>query len=306
MSMNLITSVPATVLTVGLIGSMLLWISVRLLVASMLGLLFLSIAMWVVAPTMLDIEPWSPAQLIVFLSELPDNYKIAVTASLLTIGGFLVSFHVAAVNWRRQMQMQLRLEAANDIEGFFAEAMMNVSSLQISLGQAVDIYDEIIANPQSPHIRIRLEHWLEQCHELIAKRTRLSRMSIEVHRLSAKHHVVLSTVWGSATTLDRAIESFGRIAANMWVALPLGARGAPNATELFVRYVDRAAYSSFVTLCERESPVIHGFTGGVRGQLLAPIVGVTISGFALMLKKRKEYQQGLAALREAARAAPQA
>ena len=93
------------------------------LVGKLSGILVFSFLLYFSAPYIGLVQPYSAHELILWVHELPENYKTTAFSSILTIVGFLIAFSVGATQQRQQFISQMKIEVASDIEVFFNEVV---------------------------------------------------------------------------------------------------------------------------------------------------------------------------------------
>ena len=266
----------------------------RFLVGTTLGIFFLSLALYGYMSWVSDTKPFTPSQLLLWLADLPIEVKTAISAAILTIVGFLVAFHTATLNWKHQANAQLRAYVAGELEQFYAEVSGRTIEARIYAKTLVEAVNAIQAQGVSAETVSRVHFILDRTTAFLATRQRLSAMSIEVHRILGKNYSLLATVWGAAKALEEANAAFSEIAQAMWIRVPFVQRDDPNLLGVFLAQVNVTECLSFVACCDRNDGYINGVTGGIRGLLLAPVVGMNLASLVGLLTNRAQFRQAIA------------
>lgn len=274
----------------------------RFLVGSIPGALVLSLGLWFLSPVFLDIDPLTPGELLVQVSDLPQLLKIAVASSTVTVIGFLVSFHVGTSNWRNKMQAELRLSAASELEGFFSELQPHLNALTYAAEAALSIVRDIHSATPSPDLAFRVKYWLEQVPKVIEARSQVSAVCVNVHRFTGKYFVLFNNIWGASASFEKARDALTEISRVIWIRFPVISPADPAAPLLFVRSIDAASYEHLLEVAERESAVLYAFSGALRGQLIAPITGMTGAGVIQLILQRRSFSAAMDAIHRAQRA----
>lgn len=296
--LSLLRRMPPTILACIFYYVLPVLLVLRFLVGTVWGVFFLSAVVYSVSWLTGDSKPLSLGQLVLWIDGLPTESKTAVITSLLTVLGFLAAFHTATLNWKAEALAQLKAHVAGEIELFFTEATRLTTDAQIYVRSLVNVVNAAHAGGQHFAASFEIERALEQLPKYLATRDRLSAMAVEVHELSGRHHAVLSSVWGATKILEECAESFADITKKMWVHLPYIKAGHSNLIDEFLRQVDVRECAAFVACCERNKAFISGASGGLRGSLLAPVVGVNLSTVHSLSGKRSIFVEALIKLRE--------
>ena len=271
-----------------------IFLALRFLFGSLKGILLLSAllywSLWLIG----EPKPFSSAELVLWIDALPIESKTAVITSILTILGFLIAFYTASANWRAEGLAQLKARTASEIEVFFTEASRHTTDAEIYIRYIVDTVSMLQTVGATPESMFRIARSQDGLAKFAATRDRLSAMSVEVHHLIGRHYSVLSIVWGAAKALEDAAAAFTEVAQTMWVRLPIISLELPDPELQFVACVNKAEAAAFLESCERNFDFINAITGGVRGSLLSPIVGVNLSSIASMFDKRSSMPEALA------------
>ena len=274
-----------------------LFLALRFLLWSLKGVLALTILLYWLAWLAADPKPFTPAQLALWVDALPIESKTAVTTAVLTILGFLIAFYTASATWRSEGLAHLKAAVAGDIEVFFNEAARLITDAEIYVRYLVDTVNALQSTGVNPETMFRVKRSQDEMSKFVALRERLSAMSVEVHRLGSRHYSVLSTVWGGTRALEDAAAAFSEMTERMWIRLPIISFELPDPALQFVAKVNVAESSAFLDSYTRNYSFISGVTGGIRGLLLAPLVGVNLASVVSMFGKRAVLLDALSKVR---------
>lgn len=274
-----------------------LFLLVRFFVGTILGALTLSVVMYWAMWTIGEPKPFTPAQLALWIDGLPIESKTAVVTSILTVLGFLIAFHTATANWKAEAVAQLKATVASEIEQFFNEAARLSTDAEIYVRSLIEAVNLIRTQGPTPEATFKIQRSIAQASSFLATRDRLSTMSVEVHRIAGRHSVVLSTVWGATKALEDCATRFDRITRQMWIQVPCISANHPDLIGQFVAHVNVTECASFIECYEQNSEFINAATGGVRGALLGPLVGLNLSSILSLYGKQSLLVEALSKIR---------
>lgn len=274
---------------------------VRFLLGTILGVFALSLLLYWVMWIAGEPKPLTLAQLVLWVDGLPTESKTAVVTSVLTVFGFLVAFHTATVNWKAEALAHLKAHVAGEIEIFFNEASRLTKDAEIYIRSLVEVVNLVQHVGATSETVFRVQRVLETAPSFLEKRDRLSAMSVEVHRIAGRHYSVLSTVWGATKALEDCAAAFTEITQQMWIRLPNIQPKFADPVSQFVTQINVTECTSFIACYKRNFAFINGTTGGVRGLLLAPLVGVNFSSLFNFFGKRSVFIEALEKVKNAKR-----
>lgn len=273
----------------------------RFLIGTVWGVLFLSTLLYWMSWFVGNPKPLTPGQLLLWIDGLPTESKTAVATSLLTVLGFLVAFHSAALNWKAEAVARLKAHVAGEIELFFTEASRLTTDAQIYVRSLVEAVNLLQSQGPTVESMFKIQRTLEQLPKFLGIRDRLSAMSVEVHGIAGRHYTLLSTVWGATKVLEESAVAFAEITKKMWIHLPNIKNFHPDSVAEYLRQINMSECAEFIVCCEKNCDFINGITGGLRGLLIAPIVGVNFSSIRSLSGKRSAMVDALFKVREVKR-----
>jgi hypothetical protein len=268
----------------------------RFLFGTISGIFLVAILFYALMWIASDSKPLTPSQLLIWVADLPTEFRIAIGASLLTIVGFLIAFHTATMNWQHQANAHLKALVAGEIEQFFGEASRLLTQAEIYARSVVDGVNSIQGQPATPETLFKIQYVADRTPAFVAIRQRLSEMSIDVHRILGTNYSLLSTVWDATTALREVNAAFSEVTQTMWFRLPYVTKDDPQLIVKFLGQVSVTECLSFISSYEKNFDYINGVTGGIRGSLLAPIVGFSLSSLVGLLTNRTQFREAIEVL----------
>ena len=259
---------------------------IHLFVGRLYGIFVLSIILYYSAHYIGLSQPFTAHELIMWIDNLPENYKTTVFTSLLTIVGFLIAFSIGSTHQKQQFITQMKLEVASDIEEFFNEASRKSTDAKIYAEYLLKIADIIENREDKNSIDFHLFNVVSETTKFLQTREVLKSKSVEVHRLLGKYSLILSSTWGVTKQLDKAINAFIAITNAIWFPTPLLSSEVPNKKAIFMKYIDKAKCKRFIDTYEENYSTMNSATGGLRGRLIAPITGMNLSFVMAVLKSK--------------------
>lgn len=278
-------------------GTPLVW-CLRFLIGSVFGVFVTSVLLYVAMSIYGESKPFTLAQLVLWIDALPTESKTATVTSVLTVAGFLIAFHTATANWKAEALAIQKSHVANEIEEFFAETSRLTSDAEIYVRSLIDAVTKAQQNGATSEAGFAVQWVLDQTPKFLATRERLASMGVQVHRVSGRHYTVLSTVAGAIRALEDCATAFSEITRDMWVRLPSVPANHPDPIGFFIAQVNVTECGKFISTCERNFAFINGLSGGIRGELLSPIVGFRLSMWAHLSGKKELFKEAMTKLRE--------
>ena len=256
----------------------------HLLVGNLFGIFILSLLLYHFAPALGLGQPLSAHELILWIDQLPETYKVTVFTSLLTIIGFLIAFSIGSAQQKQQFISQMKIEIASDIEEFFNEASRKSTDADIYARYLLEVASIINDGVDQNSIDYHMHNIIKETNKFTQIRELLMATSIEVHRFQGKYSIILASTWGVNKQLEKAIEAFTEITDAMWFSTPLINTDTKNKDTVFLRHVKTDECQKFITAYKNNYSIMNGTTGGLRGRLIAPITGMNLSFIISLLK----------------------
>ncbi|MBU1387823.1 MAG: hypothetical protein KKE62_06400 [Proteobacteria bacterium] len=271
----------------------------RFLLASVYGMFIMSIGLYFYYKNFTHTPPFSSIELLNWAFALPSNYKTAILTSSVTITGFAIAFHTATINWRNQMQAQLKTQAANEIENFFAFVATNIQTMELYIKSLINIIDKLQEEENTiESIAFSIGYAQGKATEHMAARDALSQASIDVHRLIGKNHNMLSTAFGLLPMLQQTAVSLSKVTKKMWVHIPIVDLNHESYLQSFINQLNIAECTDFLETCGKNKFALSGLSGGVQGALTSSIWGFSFPMFWNLLLTGKEFKGAITELHE--------
>ncbi len=293
-SIPLSVSLPILYFLLGLV------ILFRFLAGSPIGALVSSLLLYVYASNFSAIEPLNASELVLWMDALNPDYKVALLASAVTIVGFIVAFHTATLNWKAQMKAELNAQAASDLEGFFARVHESMRNMTIYVQRLVDTISEIQSGCTADKALFNVQYALGQVEKYYESRRQLSAASVDIHGLIGRHHNVFASHWGVLESVRKTSTALSEVNEVMWVHIPIITPENTNPIQEFINQVNVSECMRFIEVCEQKEPALSGLPGGVRGRLLAPIVGFNFPMLLMLVRESKEVKEVLEKVKKSA------
>ncbi|MDO9419968.1 MAG: hypothetical protein Q7T66_04820 [Herminiimonas sp.] len=250
---------------------------IRYLFTNPRGVLLLVSTIYVFAFYFSDSPPYTFAELIMWFDSLDKEFKTGVATSLLTIIGFLITFHAATNSWKGEVLAKLRVEAAYDIENFFNEASRLTCELSIFAKAVIRAVEGYKLNGVTSETTFQLQQIIDQTPQYLVTRDRLSAMSVEAHRFGGRHAAIISGLPLATLMLEKSIQSLTEITRNIWFRLPNQLQEQQIASDDYVARIDLKNLQAYIETYEEKIESMHGSDGGLRGILLYAVTGFNLS-----------------------------
>lgn len=280
-------------------------VSIRWLTSTLNGALTISVAAYAYLYYFGVSQPLGWGELITWFFGLGIEAVSLISAAMLAIVGFYITFDSAHENWLLQRRIELRIEMAKELEEFFNEASGLLIKLGIFANSTVSLWTHVSDNGLDDEAVSKADYLVTQIPGARHTRTRLSEMSVEVHRLRGKNLMLLSSHWGAVDALDRVISNFSDACSKMWFPFPDSSHETYGPTlALFLR-IDPLKTQSFMDWGDDQFGAMNAELGRLRGQLLAPISRASTATIFFMFKNTDELGDALKALGDSGNARAQ-
>jgi hypothetical protein len=203
----------------------------------------------------------------------------------------LVQKKPVSSNWRDQFNAQLKAQVAGEMEGFFGPLSVSINDLSIFAQSLVDVVNQIQGGCSVEDASFWVGYRQGQQSRFLSAQNHIVQASSEVHRFIGRNYNVLSSGWGVLPQMQLAASALKEISEAIWIRLPVVDVNHPQHIQAFINQVNIAGCLRLVKACEDNSPKLAGLTGGIRGYLLAPIVGFNFAMFANLVTNAKEFRR---------------
>ncbi len=190
------------------------------------------------------------------------------------------------------MKAQLKSQAANEVENFFAFVAQNINTTTIYIKSLIKIVNDIQKEDSTiESIGFSIGYAQGKAQEFLDARNALSQASVDVHRLIGKNYGLLTSSFGQLPLLQNAASSLTHIANKMWVHIPIVDLNSDAYIQSFLNQANMTEYKNFIETCKNNEIKMFGLSGGVQGALNSPIIGFSFPQFVHLVSKKKEFKK---------------
>lgn len=268
----------------------------RSLTQTTFGVLILSSMFYVYLGHYSLSKPFTFTELLTWLDLQPQDSKVAVGTSLLTIVGFIVAFDSANRSWKSQLQAQLKANAAGELESFFTQVQKLITDVEIYIEGVVHAYETIENEDPKDEVISSVQRAVSGNERFLANRRQLSQSLVEVHNLRGRNYSILSSELGLASTFDRASRALENIGNTMWFTIPEILFQEEDPIFQFLIGVQIEKYRAFLDSTKRYGAPMAMYAASIKGQIFAPIIGQNFPAIVDLLKNRRELRKAFEAL----------
>lgn len=259
----------------------------RFFFGSLFGILISCYALYVFSESLFGAKPFNFDELIMWISDQEETTKAALMSSMVTVLGFLIAFAAATATWKSQLLANIKVQAANEMEVFFAECSKLAGECSIYATALVDAVDKIQKNCSIQEAAFLSHYNRDQGQGFIHNRERLVALGMEVHRLKGKYYNILLSAPGLLAGLDSAISVLHNIIEKLWITVPFHIQGDENTVQTFVNQVNVVDCIALKETVDANFLELNFSSGHVRGNLLSTVVGFNFWTLFYLYKERK-------------------
>jgi hypothetical protein len=259
-----------------------------LLVGDLFGIFVFSLLLYYFAPNIGLSQPFTAQELVLWIEQLPDIHKTTIFSSLLTIIGFLIAFSIGSAQQRQQFISQMKIEAASDIEVLFTEISRKVTGTNIYAKYLLKVASIIKDSSDQSSIDFHMHNIINETNKFIQTRDALIAQSIEVHRLTGRYSIILTSSWSVNQELDKAIEAFNKIIDTIWFSTPIINPETKDKETVFMRHINIDECQKYIDTYDVNYLLMNKISGGIRGRLVGSITGMNLSFILALLKLKPE------------------
>jgi len=263
----------------------------KILTGNVYGIFVIALCAYFLSFRLTGVRPYGINELLLSVDGLETAYQIALFSSFITVVGFFIAFHVAAVNWKQQLQANLRVGAVNEIDLTYARINELILNIQIYIDMNIDLI-KTIRNGSEREAFYSLKYLLPENLKFLSNRNELSSLYKKSFEIYGRYSTIFFATWNSLDWLERVNKSVGNVADSMWIQVPEVDLEVPNFSEQYLAYVNENELLSLSEQCEKTRGEVAFLSGAVRGELLTPVVEFNIP-FAVnfLIRKRKLIKQ---------------
>lgn len=243
---------------------------IRWLSGTLAGAFVTSVTLYAAMNLFADTKPFTPSELLVWFSGLSPELKGGIVSSLVTAVGFFVAFRAASLSWKEQAAITLRITAIDEVSAFYDETLKVAGSMEAYAGTLVNALSQHGREQLSQEGFWLTEHLIKTGEKFVQDRDRLGALSIDVHRLSAKHGSLLVPVPDAIQVLNDCAKALGELSAVVWIHLPQPSVASIRAAS-FIAPLQVEQWAHLIAVSEKFRNYIAALLGALRGQIYLPV-----------------------------------
>lgn len=264
-----------------------LGLAYRLLFGTLWGVLLFALALYFIAPIVSTIEPLGPTGLLDWYAGLSTDSQAAVATGLLTTVGFVAAFWAAYAAWQRQLEIQIRMAVADDLNLRFSAVQNMTNRLHGHLVVLQESITESLAT-QDPDEKAIALFWVNSQAEVVSGWQReLHEARMNYWGVIGRSGYVLACVRNGWTDYERVGRLIQKAADNSHFWWPRANRDDPNFVKEFLRQVDTKALQRAIVSCERVNTEGSAVIGSLRGKLTQGTMRVRFATVSQITERRK-------------------
>jgi len=219
-----------------------------------------------------------------------ESTKATLLASIVTVVGFLIAYATATANWKSQLLANLKVQAAGEIEVFFAECTKISTDCQLYAKGLIEAVDKIQKGCNAQEADFLASYNRDQSQKFLQQRQRLVSLSIEVHRLQGKYSTLLISSQGLISGLNMAATALEKIVDKVWIYVPFHIQCDPDPVQSFVNQVNITECTELKNSVDDNHGELNFSSGGVRGNLMSTVVGFNLWSLIYLYKEHRGFK----------------
>ncbi len=247
----------------------------RFLFTRAVGILIVAIVLYTFSEGLLGVTAFGPGELVIYLSSLEKDYKIAVISSLITVIGFLLAFSTSSAAVKEQLLLQYKSQVAEEVSSFADDVCTVLTAIRIKADLIIECKAQIDKCPSSPETVFVIDYLSERSDELKSEITRLSALVSSGHSLKGRHSILLSANNRLDVSFSKALQIISKLSEGAWLFIPSSSVTSAEEAEIFAKHLDVNKAEQFISLYRSGYPKISELCGSVRGALLSGVLGLT-------------------------------
>jgi len=269
---------------------------IRFFVGNIYGIFLLVLFVYLRADDLLGVAPYNAEQLIFWLVSQSESTKNALLSSSITVLGFMLAYATATANWKGQLLANLKLQAAGELDVFFAEYSKLATDCKIYASALIEAVDKIQKKCTLEEAIFLAGYNRDQGQIFIQKRQRLMAMGIDVFSFHGRYSTLLLSAPGLQSSLDAATAAVSSINDMLWINVPFHIQGDEEVVQTFANQVNIADCLALKSAVDTHHGELNFSAGKVRGNLMSTVVGFNIwtmyhlyrqsGGFYTVIKER--------------------
>lgn len=257
----------------------------RFLFGTLVGVLLLSWLLYLGLPHVVEIEPLSFRQLMLWFDELSNDAKVGLASSLVTVLGFFIALHTTMHSWQRQTAATMRMAAADAIDKVISDASAVLLRILLFTEAAAREVERVRSQGLQSEDAPVLSVLSEDVIEFRANRQRLLQLEQELIALPARYAVLFLPLSGLPAALEAVEEHVSAVAKKLWVPAPPGGTTHPDHRRHLLERVDPVKYRELSEASNAARDKIAALQGGIRGALLSPVLEANAVSLVRMLRQ---------------------
>lgn len=267
------------------------WFLYRFLFGNLFGIFVTVLVLHYFSESLFGITPLGFDGLMAWAVIQSESTKSALLGSVVTIVGFLVAYATATANWKSQLLANLKLQAAGELEVFFAECSKLAADCEIYANSLIEAVDKIQKGCSVDEAVFLTHYNRDQGQLFLQKRQRLVSLGIEVHRLNGKYNTLLISAPGLKSGLNSATMALERTTEKLWIHVPFHIQNDQNPVQTFVNQVNVTECTALRNSVSDNHGELNFSSGGVRGNLMSTVIGFNVWSLFYLFKERKDFKQ---------------
>lgn len=263
----------------------------RFLFGNIYGIFITCLVVYHYSESLLGISPLGFDSLMQWTVSQNESTKAAIFSAIITVIGFLIAYATATSNWKSQLLANLKVQAAGELEVFFAECSKLATDCEIYASALVAAVDKIQKGCSIQDAEFIAHYRRDQGQLFLQQRQRLISLGIEVHRLQGKYCILLISAPGLKAGLDSATNALERITDKLWIHVPLHIQNDLNPVQTFVNQVNVTECTALKIAVDENHGPLNFSSGGVRGNLMSTVVGFNFWTLFYLYKERKSFKE---------------
>ncbi|WP_345888366.1 hypothetical protein [Shewanella algae] len=270
-------------------GFITLMFLIRFFVGNIFGIFLLSLFIYMKGESFFGVQPYNLDQLMSWLVSQSEATKTALLSSFITVIGFMLAYATATANWKGQLLANLKLQAAGELDVFFAEYSKLATDCEIYASALAEAVDKIQKNCSIEDAVFLANYNRDQGQIFVQKRQRLVAMGIDVHGFQGRYSPLLLSAPGLKSSLDSAIAAVSSINDKLWINVPFHIHGDINVVQTFVNQVNVVDCLSLSSAVKKHHSELNFSAGSVRGNLMSTVVGFNIWTMFHMYRQSRDF-----------------
>lgn len=265
----------------------------RFFIANLYGMFFLALGLYYYSDSLWGVKAYTFPQLIDWFVTQSEGTKTALLSSMVTVIGFMIAYATATYNWKAQALSQLRMQAAGEIDAFFAQCTKLTTDCQVYADALVAAVNKIQKECTIEEAMFLAHYNRNQVQPFLQQRQQLASLGIEVHRLQGRYTGLLVLTPGLKSNMELAIKALTNITEKVWFHVPFHIDGDQNPIQTFINQVNVNDCIVFSKAANNNFGQLNFTSGSVRGHLQSTVVGFSLWSLLFLFRERDGFKQAI-------------